>query len=655
MPDTIPYWTDTSGGDRAVVDYKVADPGDTATARTGIPQTFGRRAQRTANGAEPPSIVRRLTILVIVTILPVLAYSAFTIVYYSRDQRAQYEQQLQATVHATSLAIDAGISRQFAILATLRNSRELKDRDWPAFYDLAKAAVDEPGARILVYDPSALQILSTFVPYGTDLPKSGNPEAVLRVVQARQPYVSDLFVGGSSKTLTVSTYLPVIENDAVVNVIGFSMSPTNLSRILQRQMAIPGGLGALFDRKGKLIARTRDDQEFVGRPAALEFLTAIGKSEEGRVETRSFDGRVLRAAFTRSALSGWSTTLAVEEAALDAPLWRSLWIFGGGGAVLVAGALLFAFYYSRRIAQPLIALSGIAAALGRGERIPAQHLNLKEAQAASDQMYIAGVALEQRAREVDHLNATLSQRADELAVANRELEGLSYSTSHVLRAPLRAIDGYAHILLDEHSATLDSEGKRLIGVLRSSARALNEQIEGMLEFLRLSRDKMSRGNIEMAEVVRIALKKLEPATQGRQLTIEVSPLPSAFGDAAMIGVIWMNLLDNAIKYTAPKNDAKIDVGALSDGAETVYYVRDNGVGFDMRFAGKLFGIFSWLHGAEFPGNGTGLAIVQRIVVRHGGRIWAEGKVGEGATFHFVLPVAGTSTPALPVAKRTQHV
>ena len=188
---------------------------------------------------------------------------------------------------------------------------------------------------------------------------------------------------------------------------------------------------------------------------------------------------------------------------------------------------------------------------------------------------------------------------------------------------------------------LDSEGKRLVGVLRSSAHELNEQIDGILEFLRLGRDKLSRSEIDMAATVRMALKDLEPITRGRKLKIEVSTLPSAFGDAAMIQRVWINLLDNAVKFTALKAGAKIEVGVLSEAGETVYYVRDNGVGFDMQFVGKLFGVFDRLHGADFPGNGTGLAIVQRIVSRHGGRVWAEGKVGEGATFYFTLPASET--------------
>ncbi len=259
--------------------------------------------------------------------------------------------------------------------------------------------------------------------------------------------------------------------------------------------------------------------------------------------------------------------------------------------------------------------------------------------------------IEKRARELGLLNVTLKERTSELEVANRELEGFSHSTSHVLRAPLRAIDGFSQILLDEHSAGLDGEGKRLIGVLRSSALELNEQISGILDFLRINRDKMSRSTIDMAEAVQMTLKELEPKTRGRKLKIAISPLPKAYGDSAMLQRVWTNLLDNAVKFTAPKADARIEVGAFSEDGETVYYVRDNGVGFDKRFTGKLFGVFNRLHGADYAGNGTGLAIVRRVISRHGGRVWAEGALDKGATVFFALPALSDGQATAPRAAR----
>lgn len=180
-----------------------------------------------------------------------------------------------------------------------------------------------------------------------------------------------------------------------------------------------------------------------------------------------------------------------------------------------------------------------------------------------------------------------------------------------------------------------------MGILRSSAYELNEQIEGILEFLQLNHNAMSIVSTDMNDAVQTALNELEPAIRDRNLTIVVSPLPTAFCDPAMIQRVWSSLLDNVVKFTASKSVAKIEVGAIPDDGELTYYVRDNGVGFDMQYVDKLFGVFNRLHGADFSGNGTGLAIVQRIVTRHDGRVWAEGKVGEGAAFYFTFPGSDT--------------
>jgi light-regulated signal transduction histidine kinase (bacteriophytochrome) len=224
-----------------------------------------------------------------------------------------------------------------------------------------------------------------------------------------------------------------------------------------------------------------------------------------------------------------------------------------------------------------------------------------------------------------------------LVTANKELEGFSYSTSHVLRAPLRAIDGFSRILLEEHFDKLDDEGKRLLGVVRSNAREMDEQIDGILKYLRLGWDELSLVPIRMGDVVRSVFEQLEPTTRSRKIIFQLTPLPDTFGDTGMIQLVWTHLLENAVKFTVLKPKARIEVGALPGEGETIYFVRDDGAGFDMRFSGKLFGVFDRLHGSEFAGNGMGLAIVRRILLRHGGRVWAEGKPNEGATFYFALP------------------
>ncbi|MGC1411585.1 MAG: GAF domain-containing protein [Acetobacteraceae bacterium] len=239
--------------------------------------------------------------------------------------------------------------------------------------------------------------------------------------------------------------------------------------------------------------------------------------------------------------------------------------------------------------------------------------------------------------------------------ANNELDAFAHSVSHDLRAPLRAIDGFSRILLEDYSEKLDSEGKRVIGVVRGSAARMAQMIDDILAFSRVGRTKLRATDVDMQAAVRVAIRDLEPATAGRRVDFELGELPPAHGDTAMLQQVWANLLGNAVKYTAPRDRAVITIGAeLRDGV-TVYFVRDNGVGFDMQYVDKLFGAFQRLHGSEFPGTGVGLSIVRRIITRHGGRAWAQSEVQKGATFFFsVAGKEATDDPTNAPASATRR-
>ncbi len=224
--------------------------------------------------------------------------------------------------------------------------------------------------------------------------------------------------------------------------------------------------------------------------------------------------------------------------------------------------------------------------------------------------------------------------------ANKEREAFSYSISHDLRAPLRAIDGFSRILLEDYADTLDAEGQRLLGVVRDNTQKMAQLIDDLLAFSRIGRAQMAASTIHMHALVQEVLEELKPTLGERAVRFEVNPLPEAQGDRAMIRQVVVNLLANAVKFTRPRPHAEIEVGARVENGQAIYYVKDNGAGFDMQYANKLFGVFHRLHRQEeFEGTGVGLAIVQRVVHRHGGRVWAEGKVNEGATFYFSLPTA----------------
>ncbi len=238
------------------------------------------------------------------------------------------------------------------------------------------------------------------------------------------------------------------------------------------------------------------------------------------------------------------------------------------------------------------------------------------------------------------LERRVAERTAELEAANQELEGFSSSVSHDLRAPLRAIDGYARIVLDTYADRLDDEGRRLLGVVRESTVRMAQLIDDILAFSRARRLELRLADVDMNMLVGFVWQDLEPARAGREIELAVGPLPWVRGDPAMLRQVLANLLGNAVKFTAPRAVAHVEIGAHVSGAMASFFVKDDGVGFDARHASQMFGVFQRLHRVdEFEGTGIGLAIVKRIVSRHGGEVSAEGGVGEGATLRFTLPIA----------------
>ncbi len=231
------------------------------------------------------------------------------------------------------------------------------------------------------------------------------------------------------------------------------------------------------------------------------------------------------------------------------------------------------------------------------------------------------------------------QASQQLEESNKELEAFSYSVSHDLRAPLRAIDSFAKIFEEQYAGQLDKEGNRLLSVIQNNAQQMGKLIDDLLAFSRLGRHELRLQEVEMSSLVKVVFQELKQTASSREIKFTVNDLPPAKVDPALFKQVWTNLLSNAMKFTRARKVAAIEVGYERRGDQIVYLVKDNGVGFDMQYVNKLFGVFQRLHDKEeFEGSGVGLAIVHRIITRHGGSVWAEGKPDEGATFYLALPV-----------------
>ncbi|MCX7176202.1 MAG: ATP-binding protein [Proteobacteria bacterium] len=295
---------------------------------------------------------------------------------------------------------------------------------------------------------------------------------------------------------------------------------------------------------------------------------------------------------------------------------------------------------------PLIVIAGIAEADYLAESY--RHVWQYGVGAAIFVFVVIGFGLRQRRAEeaVRQLNAELeqrvAQRTAQLEAANKELEEFSYSMSHDMRTPLRALDGFSKILQEEHGAGIDDEGKRLLKALRDNAQRMGRMIDDILRFWGIGRRRMEYSSVAIADLASEIFTELQAATPTRPMRLEIGALPPAWGDRDLLGQVVRELLSNAVKYSPTDGEALIVIGGVVEEESSVYSVTDHGVGFDMRYADKLFRVFERVHQTgQYEGSGIGLAIVKRIVERHRGRVWAEGRVGEGATFHFALPLRKT--------------
>ena len=322
--------------------------------------------------------------------------------------------------------------------------------------------------------------------------------------------------------------------------------------------------------------------------------------------------------------------------------WLSAFLVVLMAAIVVVASITT----TRAVVKPLAQLQEGAEVIGSGD------LDYRVDIKANDETGQLARAFNEMASKLkdsrQSLEAEIAQRkrseqrieryAEQLEASNKELEAFSYSVSHDLRAPLRAIQGFSNILVEEHQDKLDEEGKRLLGVITGNTQQMGRLIDDLLGYSRLGRQELKLADVNMEELASAVIKEQEYASPGRSMEFKVDSLPPARCDRQMIQRVLANLLSNAVKFTRYEETALIEVGFSIEECETVYYVKDNGVGFDMRYENKLFSFFQRLHSeGEFEGTGVGLASVKRIVEKHGGRVWGEGEVGNGATFYFSVP------------------
>jgi signal transduction histidine kinase len=347
-------------------------------------------------------------------------------------------------------------------------------------------------------------------------------------------------------------------------------------------------------------------------------------SERGAVELPNSQGELTVSHFAPVPDLPWSVLIQQPSRAafesVDTLTRRTIWLI----VAIVLGATLLAVALALHTTRPLAQLSRAADALAAGDLTRRVRISRR------DEIGDLG-------RAFDHMAGALEERTVQLEQVNRELESFSYSVSHDLRAPLRAIDGFSRMLVTRHSEQLSEEATRYLQLVRDATTQMGQLIDELLRFSRLGRQSLNLEIVAPTTIARQALAQLQVDVSDRLVEVSIADLPTCRADPSLLKQVFMNLLSNALKFTRQRSPAVIEVGCRRNGGERAYFVKDNGVGFDMAYQHKLFGVFQRLHLAdEYEGSGVGLAIVNLIIQRHGGRVWAEGKLDQGATFWFTL-------------------
>jgi light-regulated signal transduction histidine kinase (bacteriophytochrome) len=306
---------------------------------------------------------------------------------------------------------------------------------------------------------------------------------------------------------------------------------------------------------------------------------------------------------------------------------------------------LLSKFLQRGVSTPILALAETAKVISEQKdySVKATKLSDDEVGSLTDAFNQMLTQIHEQTETLNEFNQNLEQRVKdrtvELEAANKELESFSYSVSHDLRAPVRAIHSYTNVFLEDYADKLDDEGKRLMNIILKNGKKMGLLIDDLLAFSQLGRRALIKTKVSMNDIVISIWNDLYRADESRTVKLILNQLPEASAEKSTIQQVWVNLISNALKYTKNKPETIIEISAEVKDTEIIYSIKDNGSGFDMKYYNKLFGVFQRLHSQEeFEGTGVGLAIVERIVSKHGGRIWAESKVNEGATFYFALPL-----------------
>ena len=549
---------------------------------------------------------------------------AISLIYYSyTHDLAQLKSNTISTARALDSAIDQHVIGVQAAVATLATSELLYAGNLAEFDKRARAVtINERAATFVLEDASGQKLVNTALPFGSPLPSGASPE-IIRAIKMGRATITDFFEGPVLHKKIIAVVVPVMRSGQIIYALSTPIPLDQLRDLLVGQQLPENWIAAVVDANGTIIARTHDHDKFVGvkvRSALFERMTQVN---EDAVESVTVEGIPVITVFSRSAKSNLSVVIGIPRAELEGRLHNTLLLLLAGTMLLLAASLWLAWFYAERITRTIHGLKAQALALGQSQKIVPIRADFLEAQQL-------GLAFEQAAAKLGQANAALVQR-------NLDLQQFAFVASHDLRSPLRSVKGYLTLLKKRYAAVLDANGSDLIERATRAVDQMDQLTEDLMSYARLDSPAQSFSEVDCNKVLTNTLAFLHASIAQTDAQIEVETLPTVNGDRGQFTQLFQNLLGNALKYC--KNCApKIRVSAQRDTAQWVFEVSDNGIGIEPQHLQRIFEVFKRLHTAQdYPGNGIGLAVCQRIVERHGGKIWAYSKPGEGSTFFFSIP------------------
>jgi signal transduction histidine kinase len=595
----------------------------------------------------------RLWVLVLLLVVPAFVLVSLGNIRRQNSEKAHAQERAVTTVKLTAASLSHYVRQARQQLATvtqfpfaLQQDRALTERGLRSLKrllpDFGEFGLVETNGTVFahVLDSNATRVVS---------------QSLIRKVLASRDFEMALYDRESTNGFSLQFAYPILgPNGMPVRAMYASLKTSLLTEVLTNVVLPGNGVVAIFDRDGNLVAKRPQAENFLAMPDAAAFQGAL-VSREGVFTAVPGDGipRVFAfSAATHESKPFFVVMVGIPRQEVFAQADREF--VGDSILLFVLAALLLVvagWYSDRMFVRPTTAIVAAAEKIAEGDlqaraNLPAGKTELHRLARRFDQM---AASLELRQRDLERANAEIRshnlqlekrvvERTSELQAINSELEAFSYSVSHDLRAPLRHMHGFAHLVLKNPKVGDEPKIQRQVHVIIDAADRMGTLIDDLLAFSRMGRKPLTRDVIDFAKTVQEVIAETTAREPARQIEWRIHPLPKVCGDASLLRQVWRNLISNAVKYTGQKSHATISITTRETDTEWQFSVQDNGAGFNMAYAEKLFGVFQRLHREEeFEGTGVGLANVRRIISRHGGRTWAEGNVGQGATFSFSLP------------------